>query len=471
MIDTSSMEKFAEICVYSLFAGPRRAETERSLREALLAETLERAMCGSVFYRERVGPYRNSEDPSAWLKKIPLVTKDDLRSRHAETLCIHEPPAMVSHTSGISGMPLSIYRSASELSFLDEFFKIVFGMLDVWRGGGLRPLIVSTTSAFQHGEILINRHEGHKLLSGLSTQTDDYFIREVIEMLRGKYDIPGVEERPSVLATSAQFLMNLTSFLIQDDGNFDQFVLKYIRTGSSYLPRRWRSILKSMWGAELIDVYSLTEIVGHATSCLECGWLHFQPFVVPEIVDPASREPKEEGVGLLLLTSLYPFVQMQPMIRYRTGDVFESRASLCRRGPSYRFLGKEVNCVWIEGPSGRELLLPQVILYDAVDQLPDAGLYNVSLDFPAGSDAGLGGRPRFHCHVDGGGDRIHLRLRAELRYPPVFYPDRVRAIEETLVQSLGQEWPRFAEAERSGILEVSVELVPPSSLHGFPMKP
>jgi phenylacetate-coenzyme A ligase PaaK-like adenylate-forming protein len=92
---------------------------------------------------------------------------------------------------------------------------------------------------------------------------------------------------------------------------------------SQYLTRHWRAILTETWGCPIIDRYRLAELFGGATQCLECGWWHFNPFLIPEVATE-SVAPMEEGVGLLLLTTLYPFQEAQPMVRYATGDLVEA---------------------------------------------------------------------------------------------------------------------------------------------------
>jgi hypothetical protein len=66
---------------------------------------------------------------------------------------------------------------------------------------------------------------------------------------------------------------------------------------------------------------------------LNCGWYHFEPFVVPEVIGAHTGVVLSSGVGLLALTALYPFQQAQPLVRYLTGDLVETTTELsCRPG-------------------------------------------------------------------------------------------------------------------------------------------
>jgi phenylacetate-CoA ligase len=73
-----------------------------------------------------------------------------------------------------------------------------------------------------------------------------------------------------------------------------------------------------------IDIYGLSEIIGPGVSC-EChesqeGLHIWEDHFYPEIVDPRTGEPVEEGdEGELILTSLTK--EALPVLRYRTGDL------------------------------------------------------------------------------------------------------------------------------------------------------
>src|SRR5262249_30793939 len=99
--------------------------------------------------------------------------------------------------------------------------------------------------------------------------------------------------------------------------------LKYLVSFGEYVTAKWRSAYAEIWGCPLIDRYSLSEVFGGATQSPVCGWYHFDPFVIPEVVSNRTKKPIAEGIGYLLLTALYPFQEAQPLVRYFTGDLVE----------------------------------------------------------------------------------------------------------------------------------------------------
>ncbi len=77
--------------------------------------------------------------------------------------------------------------------------------------------------------------------------------------------------------------------------------------------------LEHTWGVKVINRFSLTEGFGGAVQCESCGLFHFDHFVVPEVLSLDTLAPVREGVGLLHLTSLFPFVSHWPLTSHASG--------------------------------------------------------------------------------------------------------------------------------------------------------
>jgi phenylacetate-CoA ligase len=91
-------------------------------------------------------------------------------------------------------------------------------------------------------------------------------------------------------------------------------------------------------GIKAYDIYGLSEIVGPgvAMECTHQAGPHiFEDMFYPEIVDPKTLEPLEDGAeGELVLTTLCK--RAMPMIRYRTRDITSLEPARCACGRTLR---------------------------------------------------------------------------------------------------------------------------------------
>lgn len=131
-------------------------------------------------------------------------------------------------------------------------------------------------------------------------------------------------KRVTSLIIGAGALKAMSVWLLENGHPPSKFKVRMIGTNGFRLTRFWRGWLERTWGATLWDNFSLSEFVTPAMECHACGHHHWlSPPVLHEVLDVVSREPISRGVGELTLTSLHPFAQAMPLIRYRTGDLVE----------------------------------------------------------------------------------------------------------------------------------------------------
>ena len=85
--------------------------------------------------------------------------------------------------------------------------------------------------------------------------------------------------------------------------------------------------------------------------------------------------PAAEDWGELALTTLYPYAQAMPLIRYRTGDCLYLDHSCPSGEPGLGFLGRAGECVFETDEDGNSLLLfaPSPLL-NIVDRISDIAL-------------------------------------------------------------------------------------------------
>jgi phenylacetate-CoA ligase len=167
-----------------------------------------------------------------------------------------------------------------------------------------------------------------------------------------------------------------------------------------------RGELEFAWSAltgepfEARDIYGLSEVMGPgvAMECLEGrGALHvMDDHFLPEVVDPATGAPVEEGAeGELVLTTLSR--QAMPVLRYRTKDLTRLVTEPCPCGRTSarigRFTGRVDDMLVIRGVNVFPSQIERVLLAD--DQLG----------------------PQYAIVVDRRPSMAELAVRVELRAP------------------------------------------------------
>lgn len=356
-----------------------------NFRAALLEPTLRRAASQAPFYTVRIDHQRLDGvfDEAAGdrirrmyglLRELPIIDRSVVQAHQAELLIDDEDGRVVRATSGSSGVPLTLFRSRAEIQYADA----VSAALGV-HNAALVP-------AFDGGDVMAR-----------------------------------------ALGASVRDLIELTGRLVDSGFDFGASPVEQITSHLQLLTRGARDYLERIWGRPLTDRYSLTEIVGGATSCPDCGGLHFDPWLVPELVEVTGPRLRDGGEGRLLLTSLYPFARMQPMIRYDTGDLFRVESSRCLHDFSWFPLGRVERSLH----DGNLLLASELDLRQAIEAaaaplLGDADAHTVLAC--ANCQLAIGGA--------GGGVHIAIDI----------HPDRIAPFLDRLRAALASERPKRAAA-------------------------
>ena len=172
----------------------------------------------------------------------------------------------------------------------------------------------------------------------------------------------------------------------------------------------------------------------------------------------------DRGIGRLVLTSLFPFVQMQPIVRYDTGDLVRRVASDCGPELAFDFLGKEKNCVrWRRQEGTTEWLVYSVDLFECLGEIPDVGVYEWFRNVSVAQDRTVGARQLYISSIRDG-ERPVIELEVELRYAPHCFPDRVAELRSRILDYVRRADTPLAERLDDGEVSFEIKFLCPGAL-------
>ncbi len=370
---------------------------------------------------------------------LPLITKADVRKNPQAFLCKGETPYHILWTGGTTSEALPVYFSQEELvppikeeqkekeQKEEKQKKKRLGVLVCNTDHGLPPK--SHTSAFWLERFLDFNIYSHNI---------DRIIRD----LTTSHSIYGVEESVSLLMfTSVEHVKAVCSEVARR--GISGLQLKAVFGTGDYITPRWRSYCERVFGAPYIECYANTETMGVASRCMECGSYHFSYHVVPEVVDMQTLEPIQEGRGYLVLTNLYPFRQMQLLIRYNTEDIVDIKHCPDSR-LAFEMCGRKQETL----DTGEGLVFMRDVL-DILDDIPD--IYTIEPYYY---------KPFKLSHTGEG-----LKMWTVLYYDPNLYPERIKKIKKTIKKEFFRVYPFVNELDIQ-FLPVSEKIFtwPPNAL-------
>ncbi len=290
------------------------------------------------WYRERwsaLGLDPARMEPADWAR-IPPLEKREVQEHGAALRSSRAPRGhVVAATSGSSGTPVAVARG--HLSWAHAHANVFRG----WRWHGLEigdpyayfwGLALDESGRRQAGlrDLFFNRRRFSAF------EEDPERARAFYERLR-RAPARFAFGYPSAVGRFAEFVCELGL-----DGRALGFRAA-ITTAEVLTPER-RERLAAIFGCAVVDSYGCAEIGVAAFECPR-GGLH-----VPVESVVVDRVPAADGLSEVLLTDLHNFVQ--PMIRYRVGDLVLPAGGPCACGLGLPLLGI------LQGRAGDAITLP-----------------------------------------------------------------------------------------------------------------
>jgi len=312
--------------VYSPIDTKDRTEI-RAIQANRLQETVERAYENVPFYREKLddaGVSPDDIDGVEDITKLPMTTKEDFRDEYPDGLFAVEDDAIqrIHASSGTTGKPKIVSYTEDDL--------------DVWSEVVARSL---SASGINPGDTVQNAYGYGLFTGGLGLH---YGVEEL-----GATVIPigsgGTQRQVELMTDLESDALSCTPsyalYLAEtaEEMGYDprDLPISTIIFGAEHCTDPMREEIEERLDVNGIDIYGLSEIIGPGVSneCHEAqDGLHiWEDHFYPEVVDPMTGEPVEEGEeGELVLTTLTK--EALPVLRYRTGDLTTLNYDKCECG-------------------------------------------------------------------------------------------------------------------------------------------
>jgi phenylacetate-CoA ligase len=270
------------------------------------------------------------------IRTLPFTRKSDLRDAYPLGL-LAVPRGRVRRfhaSSGTTGKPTVVPYTAADL---DVFARVVARCL---ASAGVEPGM-TLHNAYGYGLFTggLGLHDGGQRLglavvpvSGGMTERQLLLITDL---------------RPEVIACTPSYALTLAQAFADRGVAPNEMSLKIAMLGAEPWTDAMRRQIDAGLGVRAVNLYGLSEIIGPgvAGECAqERSGLHVnEDHFFPEIVDPESGEPVEEGrAGVLVLTTLTK--EALPLVRYWTGDISSLDRAPCSCGRTF---------VRMSSPAGR----------------------------------------------------------------------------------------------------------------------
>jgi phenylacetate-coenzyme A ligase PaaK-like adenylate-forming protein len=396
-------------------------------RSSQLDRTLVFLQEKSPYYRESLRNLNTSQmDPESILHRLPTLTAGEWGKLQGSLRTGPLDDVILGYTSGTTNyLPTPVLCSTRELE-IHELLQ-AHGMMNAEVTQTGKTLILA--HPYAHGAAGMTGFGDTELVHPLCCREN---LSQIVLLLEHKVE-PFASFPPiTKIGGNLMKLKALSLYLLQIRGRMDDLDIKQIYVGRQILSPRWRSRLEAWWRAEVIPVYGFSEMrVCNAMECPECRYYHLPPSGMAEVLnEELSWTPVQPGGrGMLAITGFYPFVELEPRVRYMPGDLAQLSPTACPRWGEHGFLplGRRKDSArcndgtWV-CPADVHAALAD---HPGVNRVLPPGA-NIE-GFPSDEIAS----PRFRLES---GDPILLHV--ELRFSPEVWMDEWRAMRSSIHKQL-----------------------------------
>lgn len=264
------------------------------------------------------------------LRKLPLLQKEDVRSRLSDILTAPPPKPgwLHGHTSGTTGSPLDLWydRETAVLTNAADYRQKRWGGMrpgQDWIGMLLGRMVVPPSR--RRGPFWRTNFVHRQVWFSSFHLSDVNLVSYVAEIRRRRLKF--LEGYPSTLYILARFL----------ERRGEHLPMTAVFSSSETLHSTQRHTIEAVFGCRLFDFYGLAERVIFAGECGSGMGKHIaEEYGLVEVVDGAGNLVAPGSPGYLVGTSLHNTAM--PLFRYRTSDISLIRPVQCPCGRTGRLL-------------------------------------------------------------------------------------------------------------------------------------
>ncbi len=279
------------------------------------------------------------------LKKLPFITKEDLRANYPFGLAAIplQQCVRVHSSSGTTGNPTVVLHSQKDLdAWANQVARCMYMV-------GLRDTdVFQNTSGYGMFTGGLGFQYGAERLGALTVPAAAGNSKRQIKFIMD-FGTTALHIIPSYATRLAEVFEEMGLDPRKDTA------LRMFCIGAEPHSEEQRRRIEELMGVKAYNCFGMSEMNGPgvAFECQEQNGLHiWEDYVIAEIIDPQTLEPVADGeIGELVLTTLQR--EAMPLIRYRTHDLTRFLPGDCPCGRTHRridrFKGRSDDMIILKG--------------------------------------------------------------------------------------------------------------------------
>ena len=257
------------------------------------------------------------------LRKLPFLTKDDLRDAYPYGLLARplKDCVRIQSTSGTTGRRVVAFYTQHDIDLWEDCCARA-----IMAAGGTEEDVCHVSYGYGLFTGGMGLHYGAQTLGAVAIPVSSGNTKRQVQILQ--------DFESDILCCTPSYATYIGETLREMGVKPDEIKLSAGIFGAEPWTEDSRRNIESLLGIKAYDIYGLTEIIGPgvAYECSEQTGMHIcEDHFLPEIIDPDTGEVLPEGTpGELVFTCITK--EAFPLLRYRTRDIATLSRESCSCG-------------------------------------------------------------------------------------------------------------------------------------------